>query len=311
MDAAQENATEGDCERFGVLSLCYLPFNLFKGGVNFWQGRRGIIFKDKQQQAERNKFVMDFISVAAPQATKRLMKDIHNAQQEIMKQQGIWYSMNESDMTRGFAMLKGPEDTPYDGCLLVFSVQFPHDYPFSPPKVLFLTSDGRTRFHPNLYVDGKVCLSILGTFSGPSWSGTQSLSSILLSILALLDTNPLSHEPAYERGTLLDARHRDYADFVEHQMIKLMLQTIQRFDRQEVNNPWVAFEDIVKEQLPQLKERIRKKVLEREKQPERLWGSVMYGMGGRSYWKQFVRETPWITNNLNLNPIPHVGESKP
>lgn len=239
--------------------------------------------------------MMDYVSVAAPQATRRLLKDIQNAQQDIMKQQGIWYFMNETDMTKGLALLKGPDETPYEGCLLLFSVQFPYDYPFSPPKVLFLTSDGKTRFHPNLYVEGKVCLSILGTFSGPSWSGTQSLSSVLLSILALLDSNPLTHEPAFERGTLLDPRHRDYADFVEHQMVKLMIQTIQRFEQKEANHPWKQFEEIVTEQMPNLKEILRKKIVRRAEQPERLWGSVSYGMSGRSYWKQFARETPWLT----------------
>jgi ubiquitin-protein ligase len=238
---------------------------------------------------------MDSISMAAPQASRRVLKDIQRAQEELMKQQGIWYWMHETDMTKGFALLKGPEDTPYDGCLLLFSVQFPYDYPFSPPKVLFLTSDGKTRFHPNLYVEGKVCLSILGTFSGPSWSGTQSLNSVLLSILGLLDNNPLAHEPGYSSGSLLSERHRDYADFVEHQMVNHMIRTIQNFEKNQEGHPWEPFEEIVKEQLPFLKERLKKKILEKEKIPERLWGHVCYGMSGRSFWKQMARETPWIT----------------
>lgn len=237
------------------------------------------------------------VSLVAPQATRRLLKDIQRAQEPLMKQQGIWYSMNESDITKGFALLKGPEDTPYDGCFLMFSFQFPADYPFSPPKVLFLTSDGRTRFHPNLYVEGKVCLSILGTFSGPSWSGTQSLNSVLLSILGLLDTNPLAHEPGYASGSLLSERHRDYADFVEHQMVKHMIQNIVSFEKDSSVHPWRHFEEIVKEQLPLLKERLKKKVLEKEKHPERLWGHLSYGMAGRSFWKQLARETPWITTS--------------
>ena len=133
-----------------------------------------------------------------------------------MKEQKIWYVTNGDLMTQGFALIEGPENTPYEACLLLFSIQFPDDYPFSPPKVVFLTTDHRTRFHPNLYKDGKVCLSILGTFSGPSWSGTQSLSTVLLSIQGLLDNNPLSHEPAFEKGTLLDPRHSHYAEAVEH-----------------------------------------------------------------------------------------------
>ncbi len=253
-------------------------------------GNRSYIVQLKKRS--KNDQEMDIPSAAAPQAKRRLLKDIQRVQTELLDQ-GIWYDMNEADMTKGFAMLKGPSDTPYEGCLLIFSVQFPSDYPFSPPKVLFLTSDGRTRFHPNLYVDGKVCLSILGTYSGPSWSGTQSLSSVLLSILALLDANPLAHEPAYASGNLLDAKHRDYADYVEHQMVKLMIETLDEFETKSYSS-WEPFREQILEQIPLIKASLRKKILEREKAPERLWGSLVYGMGGRSFWKKIARESPWI-----------------
>lgn len=232
--------------------------------------------------------------MAAPQATRRLLKDIERIRDPLMKEQKIWYCIHGDDMSRGFALIEGPENTPYEGCLLLFSVAFPYDYPFSPPKVLFLTTDGRTRFHPNLYVDGKVCLSILGTFSGPSWSGTQSLSSVLLSIQGLLDKNPLSHEPAYERGTLLDSRHKQYADAVEHNMVKHMLISIKRFENDPTKHEWSPFQEIVNERLPSIKELLRKKVLERSEYPETLWNSLSYGMSFRSYWKTFRKETTWI-----------------
>ena len=42
-------------------------------------------------------------------------------------------------------------------------------------QVQFLTTGGgRVRFNPNLYACGKVCLSLLGTWSGPSWVPGQS-----------------------------------------------------------------------------------------------------------------------------------------
>lgn len=243
------------------------------------------------------------MDLAAPQAKKRVMKDIHAI--HALTDTGIWYHMDDANMSKGLVLLKGPENTPYEGCLLLFSVQFPSDYPFSPPKVLFLTSDGQTRFHPNLYVEGKVCLSILGTYSGPSWSGTQSLSSVFLSILALLDKNPLAHEPAYENGNLFDARHRDYADYVEHQMVKLMVENIQHFERNPSDHSWSFFEEVVKEQLPLLKESLRRKITERASAPERLWPSVLYGMSGRSFWKKMSRELP------KIEPYLPVGGSKP
>ena len=61
---------------------------------------------------------------------------------------------------------------------VVVYVQFPEDYPSSAPQIQFLTTNGgKTRFNPNLYADGKVCLSILGTWrgeSGEQWSSVQN-----------------------------------------------------------------------------------------------------------------------------------------
>ena len=60
-------------------------------------------------------------------------------------------------------LVTGPFDTPYEGGLFHFFIRFPPNYPFSPPRVKFMTTDdGRVRFNPNLYQNGKVCLSILG-----------------------------------------------------------------------------------------------------------------------------------------------------
>lgn len=235
--------------------------------------------------------MMDIASAIAPQAKKRVLKDIERVQQELSSQ-GIWYSMDETNLTQGKALIRGPAGTPYEGSLLLFSVQFPSEYPFSPPKVLFLTSDRQTRFHPNLYVEGKVCLSILGTYAGPSWSGTQSLSSVLLSILGLLDANPLSHEPAFERGTLADAKHRDYADWVDHQLVSLSVQLIQQFERAPSFSPWHDFEEIVREQLPSLKESLAAKVFAHQEESDRTL-NLVYGMGGTLRWKRF-QEIPWI-----------------
>jgi len=229
--------------------------------------------------------------IIAPQQTKRrLLIDIQRAQEPHMKDQGIWYTLDSEKINKGFALLEGPENTPYEGCLLLFSFLFPDDYPFSPPKVSFLTTDGKTRFHPNLYVDGHVCLSILGTYSGPSWSGTQSLSSILLSILVLLDKNPLSHEPCYEKVPLLDSRMTQYADAIEHNLVKLMIESIERFEQNPSCHEWSPFQEVVRERLPVLKEKLRKKIAKKSGFPETLWNNLVYGMSCRSYWKKLAME---------------------
>jgi baculoviral IAP repeat-containing protein 6 len=67
-------------------------------------------------------------------------------------------------------MITGPEDTPYSCGCFIFDVYFPSMFPDIAPKINLQTTGGGTvRFNPNLYVDGKVCLSLLGT-----WEGHQS-----------------------------------------------------------------------------------------------------------------------------------------
>jgi ubiquitin-conjugating enzyme E2 Z len=60
-------------------------------------------------------------------------------------------------------MITGPFDTPYEGGFFYFVIRCPPDYPIRPPRVkLMTTGQGQVRFNPNLYKNGKVCLSILG-----------------------------------------------------------------------------------------------------------------------------------------------------
>jgi ubiquitin-protein ligase len=225
------------------------------------------------------------MSGSGGQVGRRLMKDSLRAKEELMVKSGIWYWFNENNFKLGEALIKGPPSTPYEGCLLHFSFVFPDDYPFSPPKVTFLTCDSYTRFHPNLYTEGKVCLSILGTYTGPGWSGTQSLSTVLLSIIALLDDNPLSHEPAFEKGTLMEEKHRSYADAVEYNMVKLMLQTLKTHKNNLEMSPWRHFHEILEDEIPKLEAILKKKVEERASLPERHWSNLTYGMSVKSNWR--------------------------
>ena len=92
------------------------------------------------------------------------------------------------------------QDTPYAYGFFFFDIVFPANYPYSPPKVLFKTGDQRVRFNPNLYVEGKVCLSILGTWSGPGWTSICNLRSVMITIQSLLSNHPITNEPG--RGVI-------------------------------------------------------------------------------------------------------------
>ena len=103
------------------------------------------------------------------------------------------------------ALIIGPKDTPYEHGCYIFDIYIPSEYPTTPPKVnLQTTGNGTVRFNPNLYNCGKVCLSLLGTWSGnggEKWNkDTSTLLQVLVSIQSLiLVENPYFNEPGYER----------------------------------------------------------------------------------------------------------------
>lgn len=99
------------------------------------------------------------------------------------------------DVTSLDAYLLGAPDSLYSHKVLKFHIDIPSNYPFMPPKVKFI-QHGSGRIHPNLYVDGKVCLSILGTWPGEPWSQAMGVETILVTIRSLLDNKPFTHEPS-------------------------------------------------------------------------------------------------------------------
>lgn len=212
--------------------------------------------------------------------SKRVPKEI--AAVQTMQSSGIYYWSHEGDMRKGRALIIGPEDTPYAFCPLLFDIVLPDDYPFSPPKVTFVTSDGVTRFHPNLYVGGKVCLSILGTWAGPSWASIMSLSTVLLSIQSLLESNPITNEPGWEKYTLADEKAASYADWVQHQLVVLSYKNLLHWNTYA---PWREFHDVFETEAPKLLEKLNGIIHAKVAKGDRVYDSLPYSMTGKTQWK--------------------------
>lgn len=134
------------------------------------------------------------------ESISRLIKDITYIRKNPLHDNGIHYIHDDEDMLKGYAMIIGPSDTPYSGGFYLFEFDFPTNYPFSPPKVNFYTNNGEIRFNPNLYKNGKVCVSILNTWTGDQWSSCQTLNSVLLTLCSLLNNNPLLNEPGIKEN---------------------------------------------------------------------------------------------------------------
>jgi ubiquitin-protein ligase len=127
-------------------------------------------------------------------------------------------------------LVVGPEGTPYQNGLFLFDLFLPLDFPQSPPQcVIKTTGGGKVRFNPNLYANGKVCLSLLGTWSGPPWDPkTSTLLQLIISIQSLiLVPYPYTNEPGFETTSLNDNRVVDYNTNVRLNNLRLaMLDTL-------------------------------------------------------------------------------------
>jgi len=145
------------------------------------------------------------------------------------------------------ALILGPSDTPYDSGAYEFHIYAPANYPSGPPKVnLETTGKGAIRFNPNLYNCGKVCLSLLGTWSGgagENWDAKVStLLQVMVSIQSLIMVDePYYNEPGYEReqGTEKGERkNQGYVNVIRYGNVKYAMVG-------QLRDPPLGFESVV------------------------------------------------------------------
>lgn len=132
--------------------------------------------------------------------SKRLLAEVKRIQQyNSTNKNNIYILSYEEDINNFMAMIVGPKDTIYEGGIFLFDIKLPYDYPFQPPVFKFISPvySDIGRIHPNLYENGKVCLSILNTWGNHEWSSVQNIISVCETIQSLLDNDPISHEPAF------------------------------------------------------------------------------------------------------------------
>lgn len=157
----------------------------------------------------------------------------------------IFFHFNDENIIDNeFRMLTiGSRDisNPYFGGFFFFYGNFPDQYPFFPPHILAKTQGEGTRFHPNFYVSGKCCLSILGTWSGPPWTSCQNIGTTAQTLKSLFIENPITQEPGWEK--CVDSRAISYTRVIEYRTLKVAVLGM-------LNNPPNGFEAF----LPIMKE---------------------------------------------------------
>jgi ubiquitin-protein ligase len=195
--------------------------------------------------------------------------------QESESHPGVYYSFDESDITKGNVMIVGPRypgqnisdirsaKYPYEECLFFFNIEYPAAYPAVSPHMKFLNSaiGENIRFHPNLYQqfagaytndNGKVCLSILGTWAGPGWASTMNIESTLLTVQSILGPDPVHNEPGFEGLLATDPRLVSYNFSVLYHSINFTLNVFMMVlekSPETLPPPIDSFVDEIKERM--------------------------------------------------------------
>jgi ubiquitin-protein ligase len=160
----------------------------------------------------------------------------------------IWIRVSKTTINVFSFFISGPKDTPYENGIFEFHTAFPTNYPNSEPKVLINTTGGGTiRFNPNLYNCGKVCLSLLGTWSGQDgekWNPkTSTFLQVLISIQSLiLVEKPYFNEPGWEKEMHTTKGQTNSKKYNE----PLLIGTIKWAIIDMIKNPPNGMEEVIK-----------------------------------------------------------------
>ena len=182
------------------------------------------------------------------------LKDYEKNKEENNKN-GIYLEYDEADIYKLDLVLVG-SDGPYLGCFFEFNIVLPPTYPFSPPKFKFKSPDENMRIHPNLYGSGKVCLSVINTWSGPGWTACNTILSVCNILLGMVLSlkNPLSAEPAYEDIHINNPKAIYYKELVYCESInELLINNLKKnmtdFKKEYIKNNKEVYKNLIKNKL--------------------------------------------------------------
>lgn len=140
-------------------------------------------------------------------AIKKLQKEL----QELQSETDLPFTVGldqEDSLFRWNVVIIGEEGTLYEGAILNAQISFPQNYPFEPPQMKFT----QKMFHPNIFPDGRVCISILHKPEidvtneqerlDEKWRPVLGVKEIVLSVLCVL------YEPNLDSPANVDAAKR-------------------------------------------------------------------------------------------------------
>ncbi len=188
----------------------------------------------------------------------RELKDLNQSKQDLIEN-GIHFHIDETNIRKIYALFIGQKNTPYENGFFFVSFDFPDNYPWQPPVAKFETQgycqtekggNVDIRFNPNLYTNGKVCLSMLNTWQGPGWTPANTIHNVLIAIQSLvLNELPLQNEPGYENEKMDNLQN--YNRIIQYATMKItVIDLIKKMNLNGATLPHhFEFKDVIFEHI--------------------------------------------------------------
>ncbi|KAD7479449.1 hypothetical protein R6Q59_008277 [Mikania micrantha] len=136
-----------------------------------------------------------------PNVIKQLARELKNLDET--PPEGIKVVVNDDDFSTIYADIEGPACTPYENGVFRMKLVLCRDFPHSPPKGYFLTKI----FHPNIALNGEICVNTLKR----DWNPSLGLRHVLIVVRCLL-IEPFPESALNEQaGKLLLENYDEYA----------------------------------------------------------------------------------------------------
>lgn len=161
------------------------------------------------------------------------MKRLQSEYKQLLKDPSPYYSIDvdmKNFMVWNIVLFGTDPDSPFYGGSFKCSLKFPSEYPNKPPEFKFHTNI----FHPNIYPDGKACISILREGKdewgyediAERWNPSHSVNTIIMSIASMI-SNPNFESPAnIDASVMWRNNKKEYDETIYHIVKKSQIEPL-------------------------------------------------------------------------------------
>lgn len=180
------------------------------------------------------------------QASARLQKELKELNKNPVE--GFKVELSDESLFEWTVHIQGPPGTDYENGIYKCVMNFPDDYPNSPPKMKFISE----MWHPNVYPDGGVCISILHVpdptnpqeREEETWRPIQTVESILVSVCSMLSDPNFSSPANVDASVELRKKPEEYKKRVRKLADKSKKELPQDFTMPKAKKPEPVKEEI-------------------------------------------------------------------